>query len=275
MTSTADLASARRAYASAMLSSVGVSSPALEAAYAAVPREAFLGPPPWRLLTADGYKPEDDPAKLYADVLVGLVPERLLNNGQPSGHALWLAAAATQPGDHAVHVGAGTGYYTAILAELVGSQGRVTAIEFDAALAARAAQNLRPRPNVTVIHGDGTQPIFAPADVIYVNAGASGPAPAWLDGLKQGGRLVLPLTAVGGALRFPAGAVFRITRESDGYSVKWVSPTAFFPCEGGRDPQEVEALAAAFAKGGEKNVTQLVRGPVEGAWVSTPTWSLL
>ena len=34
-----------------------------------------------------------------------------------------IAAAAPQPGEHVVHVGAGVGYYTAILAELVGRYG--------------------------------------------------------------------------------------------------------------------------------------------------------
>jgi protein-L-isoaspartate(D-aspartate) O-methyltransferase len=37
-----------------------------------------------------------------------------------------------------VHIGAGTGYYTAILACLVGPSGKVTGIEVDASLAARA-----------------------------------------------------------------------------------------------------------------------------------------
>ena len=48
---------------------------------------------------------------------------------------MWLAAADPKPGDHVVHIGIGTGYYTAILAELVGPTGRVTAIEYDASLA--------------------------------------------------------------------------------------------------------------------------------------------
>ena len=39
-----------------------------------------------------------DPAWLYSDILVGIVPERGLNNGQPSGHANWIAAAAPAPG---------------------------------------------------------------------------------------------------------------------------------------------------------------------------------
>ena len=61
--------------------------------------------------------------------------------------------------------------------------------------AARATANLVQTPHVRVVHGDGTQIAFEPADVIYVNAGATRPGDAWLDRLKEGGRLILPLTA--------------------------------------------------------------------------------
>ena len=43
-----------------------------------------------------------------------------INNGQPVLHAVGLSALNPQPGEMAVHIGAGTGYYTAILARLVG-----------------------------------------------------------------------------------------------------------------------------------------------------------
>ena len=124
-----------------------------------------------------------------------------------------IVTTAPQPGEHVVHVGAGVGYYTTILAELIGAEGRVTAIEFDAELAARAMANLAQAPRVRVVHGDGTRVLFEPADVIYVNAGATRPADIWPDRLKEGGRLIVPLTADG----FPNrdvrhGAVFRIER---------------------------------------------------------------
>jgi protein-L-isoaspartate(D-aspartate) O-methyltransferase len=133
-----------------------------------------------------------------------------------------------------VHVGADVGYYTAILAELVGVAGRVTAIEFDAELAARATANLAQTPHVRVVHGDGTRIAFEPADVIYVNAGATRPADAWLDRLKEGGRLILPLTADA----FPnrdvrRGAVFRIERHGLEFLARRISGVATFPCEGG------------------------------------------
>jgi protein-L-isoaspartate(D-aspartate) O-methyltransferase len=69
---------------------------------------------------------------------VQVIAERHLNNGQPSGHARWIESASIKPGEHVVHIGAGTGYYTAILACLVGPSGKVTGIEVDASLAARA-----------------------------------------------------------------------------------------------------------------------------------------
>ena len=108
--------------------------------------------------------------------MIGILPKRNLNNGQPSLHAALIAAAAPQPREHVLHIGVGVGYYTAILAELVGATGRVTAIEFDAELAARATANLA--QHVRAVHGDGTRIAFAPADVIYVNAGATRPADA-------------------------------------------------------------------------------------------------
>ena len=67
--------------------------------------------------------PDDDPVYLYQDLLVGLIPERRLNNGEPSGHAMLIARADPRPGEHAVHIGAGVGYYTAILAHMVGRSG--------------------------------------------------------------------------------------------------------------------------------------------------------
>jgi protein-L-isoaspartate(D-aspartate) O-methyltransferase len=237
MFSEAELAVLRRAYARQVTFLGNARNPALERAYADVRREAFLGPGPWPILRWPGYTPtpDADPAWLYADILVGILPERHLNNGQPSAHALWIAAAAPSTGEHVVHVGAGVGYYSAIMAHMVGPAGALTAIEYDPQLAARALANFAGSPNVQVLQGDGSATPFALADVIYVNAGASHPADAWLDGLKEGGRLILPLTTArnfAGPLEFsrPSGAVFRITRRGGDYDAAFVGPIAVFPC---------------------------------------------
>src|SRR5712691_3753193 len=150
----------RRAYAKHIMAAAGVADRRIEAAFAAVPREAFLGPGPWQILRSGrGYvnTPTRNPVYLYADVLVGILPERNLNNGQPSFLAALIARAAPRPGEHAVHVGAGVGFYTAIIARLVGRSGRVTAIEVDPVLADRLAANFAGQRNVRVLEGDGSQ----------------------------------------------------------------------------------------------------------------------
>src|SRR5436309_1180101 len=118
----AELAIVRRAYAKQVMAPFNAAHPRVEAAFAAVPREHFLGPGPWRILHLRGYftTPSDDPVYLYQDLLVGIIPERGLNNGRPSWHAVLVAGADARRGEHVVHVGAGTGYYTAIFAHMVG-----------------------------------------------------------------------------------------------------------------------------------------------------------
>ncbi len=275
----AELAVVRRAYAKQIMVPFDITHPRVEAAFAAVRREHFLGPGPWPLLHLRGYvrTPSDDPVYLYQDLLVGIIPDRGLNNGRPSFHAMLIARADARPGEHVVHIGAGTGYFTAILAHMVGDAGRVTAIEFDAELAERLAANFAGQPNVREVQGDGAQIDFGAADVIYVNAGATRPADLWLDRLNDGGRLILPLTADKGAADWRHGAVFRIERRGDEYLAKWISRGDMFPCEGTRDAASESALAAAFEKGGWERVTRLHRSgavPDERCWLKTPDWAL-
>jgi protein-L-isoaspartate(D-aspartate) O-methyltransferase len=202
----AELEVIRRAYAKQIMAASGVSNRRLEAAFASVKREDFLGRGPWQVVRwGQGYvpTPSRNPVYLYDDVVVAIISERHLNNGQPSLHAGLIASAAPRPGEHVVHVGAGVGYYTAILHRLVGRRGRVTAIEFDAGLAARLAANFAGVRNISVVQGDGGRVPFDSADIIYVSAGATKAAETWLDGLAEGGRLILPLTAA----EFPAGDI--------------------------------------------------------------------
>lgn len=275
----------RRAYAKQVLAAGQITDARVEAAFASVKREDFLGPGPWPIVRISGPvgrryvpTPSADPVYLYTDDAVGIAPERNLNNGVPSFHAVLMAAAEPKEGEHVVHVGAGVGYYTAILAELVGIAGHVTAIEFDPALSARAAANFALAAQVRVVVGDGTRIAFDPADVIYVNAGATRPADCWLDGLREGGRLVLPLTADGfPPADRPRGAVFRIQRRGEEFLARRVSRVVIFPCEGARDEVSRQALAAAFDKGGVDRVTRLYRRddlPEADCWLRAPGWCL-
>src|ERR1700726_4485444 len=136
----------------------------------------------------------------------------------------------------------------------------------------------RRRRIIRVVHGDGTRIAFEPADVIYVNAGATRPADAWLDRLKEGGRLILPLTADASPNRdVRRGAVFRIERHGPEFLVRRVSGVAIFPCEGGRDEAGERALGAAFDKGGAERVTRLYLRddlPEDQCWLRAPGWCL-
>ncbi len=252
----------RRAFAQHLSFVVGLDDPRIEAAFASVRREDFLDPGPWLTVLwprtrGDAYiaTPSADPVYLYMDCVFAILPERHVNNGAPSLHARLIAQAAIKEGDHVVHVGPGAGYYTAIMAQLAGPSGKVTAIEFDRALAERSRENLATRPNVSVVQGDGGAVAFDPADVVYVNAGATRPAESWLDGLKDGGRLILPLTTDKGFRSNDPpenirrrGAVFRIEWRAEGYHARWISPVAIIPCEGARDPVLEAALAAAWKR---------------------------
>jgi protein-L-isoaspartate O-methyltransferase len=165
----------------ANLGAAQVDDPCLELPFAQVRREDFLGPGPWvipRWLGGNLPTPSADPVYLYIDSVVQIMAERQLNNGQPSGHAKWIASASIKQGEHVVHVGTGTGYYTAIMSHLAGPTGKVTGIELDADLAARAKENLSSFANVRIVNGNGAAVPFEAADVIYVNAGVTRPAVA-------------------------------------------------------------------------------------------------
>lgn len=282
----------RRAYARQML--FNVADQAVEAAYAAVPRERYLGPGPWqvfRLPGGYGSTPDDDPVFIYTDSVVALVPGRHINNGQPSLHAALIASTALRAGERVVHVGAGTGYYTAILAHIVGPAGRVIAYEFDAELAARARENLAPLANVEVIHGDAIAAFFDAADLIYVNASVSRLPTNWLDRLSEGGRLLVPMSPRPGLASLAGGstdlqlipralrasAVFLITRCAGAFNVRWVAPALFVPAEGSGDDASDAALSAAFETGSARKVTRLFRGeavPEDRRWLSGDGWCL-
>ncbi len=175
-------AAARERFADELLSQVGSTRAALRDAFARVERERFLGPPPWTTLDPQ-LRPEatTDPADLYRDVLVVIDASRRLNNGQPSLHARLLDSLAPCAGERALHLGAGTGYYSAILACCFGASGSLTAVEIDEELAARAAaSNLEPWGWVRVRCSDGASLDPGEIDAIYVSAGSrTSPSAGW------------------------------------------------------------------------------------------------
>ena len=113
---------------------------------------------------------------------------------QPFVVADMLEALALRPEDVVLEIGTGSGYETAVLAELVRM---VYSIERIASLAERARAVLQRLgyKNVTVVHGDGSQglPEAAPFDAIVVSAAAPHVPKPLMDQLRDGGRLVIPV----------------------------------------------------------------------------------
>jgi protein-L-isoaspartate(D-aspartate) O-methyltransferase len=245
--STADpIESARHLYAGELCRVNHISSPSILRAFSTVPRERFVGPGPWMIQTSGTqyFTESADPKNVYQDALIVLDAAKHLNNGQPSLWAFHLSLLDVRSGDHILHLGCGAGYYSAILAELTGPQGKVVAVEIDEALAARARIALEPWPQVTVSQADGAQGPFDPADVIVVSAGATHPLAAWLSALKPEGKLLFPLTSARGP-----GTMAYLTRKStDLFAAMLCGSVLFVDFAGARDSAVSDELARALKR---------------------------
>ncbi|MHB1936697.1 MAG: protein-L-isoaspartate O-methyltransferase family protein [Acidobacteriaceae bacterium] len=262
-------------YADMITANAGIPSGSeIEAALASTPREQFVGGPPWKIFTRSGYveSPSDDPAFLYQDVVVSLGSQGPFNNGQPTLHAFCLAALDLKKGERVVHVGAGTGYYTTLLAKLVGETGTVDAYEIEPELAQRSIHNLAAFPNVSVHSRSGAEGPLPTCDALYVNAGATGPLAVWLDALRINGRLLFPLTAAVGG-----GAMLLVTKGENGtFAARFLLQAQFVPCSGARDQALEEKLTKAFRNGTWSEVKSLHRNdePDKSCWCAGPGWWL-
>lgn len=222
----------RAFYARLMAARSHAPDPRLEDAIAAVPREEFLPAGPWQIMTDHGYvdTPSADLAFIYQDVLVALDAEHGINNGSPFLHGAWLGAVQPRTGERVVHIGAGTGYYTAILSKLVGPKGTVCAFEIEDKLAALARNNLSAYANVSVSTADATHAQLGAADVVYVNAGVGSLPAAWLDALTPGGRMIFPWRP---AAHIPL--VLLVEAIAEGFSTRPLMRAWFIPCIGTQD----------------------------------------
>jgi len=243
----------RRFYAEEIELAGNLDSPALVEAFARVPREHFLGPGPWQIVfpdfTSDGtkYKTVSDPRQLYHNVLITIDASRGLNNGHPSSLAGWINALALKTGDRVFHVGCGVGYYTAIMAEVVGPEGTVIASEIDSGLATRSKANLANYPNVKVREGDGAAINIDSCDAIFINAGVTHPHVPWLAALAEGGRLVLPITVSRGDTGSGFGLMLKIIHDHGHFTAEVLTEVGIYSCTSVRDARLEPLIAKALA----------------------------
>jgi len=262
----------RRFFAEEIEAVARLRTPALREALATVPRERFLPPGPWvtlgdvDLLSPGRHisTPDADPARVYHNIGIAIDPTRQLFNGQPSTLATWIDALAPAPGQRVVHIGAGLGYYTAVMAQMVGPRGRVIAYEVDAALAAAARENLAIYPWVDVRSDDASSPLDADFDAMLVNAGVTHPLDSWLDRLLVGGRLLLPLTSAMPAIgaTIGKGLGWLVTRASAAdFTARVAGIVAVYSAVGLRDERLSERIGKSMMAGPMKwqSVTRLRR----------------
>ena len=265
----------RRFFADEIRFVANLESQALVEAFAHVPREQFIGPGPWRVgspelraLAAAGmgeavYVTVDDPRHLYHNVVVALDATADINNGQPSALARWITALDLKPGARVYHLGCGVGYYTAIIAEVVGPGGYVVASEVNSDLAASARKNLSAYANVQVHSADGAEMDPGECDAMLINAGVTHPHSLWLDRLREGGRLVLPITTATSPT-LGAGLMIKIVRRRGDFSATGITPVGIYSCTGKLRNAELEPiLRKALATQALLKVKALRREPHE------------
>jgi protein-L-isoaspartate(D-aspartate) O-methyltransferase len=275
----------RRFFAEELEAVCGLRTAELVEAFAAVPRERFLGPGPWLVKALDGdilsaprETADADPRRIYHNMPVAIDAERRLFNGQPGTLGVWIDRLALEPGARVLHIGCGTGYYTALMARCVGAQGHVLAYEADEGLAARARENLADLGQVEVRHGTATE-VDGAWNAVLVNAGTTHPLEAWLDAVAPGGRLVLPITFAFGGSPVGKGVVCLLTRhrEGAGWDASLVSYVAIFNAVGVRDDALNARITAALQANAVPKLSRMRRDAHPAAatcWLHGPGFCL-
>ena len=188
----------------------GINNPAILAALAKVPRHLFV--------------PESERGAAYDDAPAAIGEGQTIS--QPYIVAVMTNLIDPHAGDRVLEVGTGSGYQTAILAELVRE---VFTIEIVEPLGRRSARLLEDLGymNVRTRIGNGHLgwPEEAPFDAIVVTAAPERIPGALEAQLALGGRLVIP---VGGHDQ----SLVLVTRSSEGFLRQSVAPVRFVPMTG-------------------------------------------
>ena len=140
-----------------------------------------------------------DDVMRHVDAAGELLPS---SNSQPSYVLFLLHLLSLKPGQAVLEIGSGSGWLAAIMAHLVGPEGRVVGIELLADLAAQSRSDLEALglANVAVVTGDGTRGHAdgAPFDRAIITAAAWDVPAALLDQVAEGGRVLVPVELRGG-----------------------------------------------------------------------------
>ena len=158
------------------------------------------------------------------------------SSSEPRMMAIMVEQLNLEPGSRVLEIGAGTGYNAAILAHVGGETGSVITMDIDQDIVDEAAGNLAKTGygNIKAICGDGFEgfPGDLPYDRITVTVGAYDISPHWVNQLKEGGVMVVPLWFKGYFL------CVALEKREGGLRSLSASPCTFIPIRGGSQPTE-------------------------------------
>jgi protein-L-isoaspartate(D-aspartate) O-methyltransferase len=247
---------ARRRMVEEQIAGRGLRDEAVLAALRAVPRHSFV--------------PAGMEAQAYLDAPLPIGHEQTIS--QPYMVALMTSLLEADARSRVLEIGTGSGYQTAVLAELVEEVWSVERIE-RLAEAARSRLSDLGYDNIHIRVGDGSRgwQEHAPYDAVLVAAAAEDVPEPLIDQLRVGGRLVIPL---GAPHRDQTLTVYR--RGEDGLSVERRTTCRFVPLVTGNEAgattdaanEMTERAAAAAATGGVgmKAMRLKIAGRVQGVF---------
>lgn len=190
----------------------GISDPQVLAAIRSVLRHGFV---PKRIVTS-----------AYADTALPIGEGQTIS--QPYIVALMTASIGLNRTQRVLEIGTGSGYQTAILAEIVKE---VYSMEIKQKLHKNSTKLLKSLgyKNIFTRHGDGYfgWQDAAPFDAIMITAAVNHIPPPLLKQLKDGGRLILPL-----GNPFSYQNLTLVTRQGDEYRTRQITGVLFVPMTG-------------------------------------------
>ncbi len=152
----------------------------VEQAFLKIPREKFV--------------PKSQIYQAYDDTPLQIGKGQTIS--APHMVAIMCEALDIRPGQRILEVGAGSGYHAAIVAQIVGSTGKIFSIERIESLADQARYNLKAAgiENVMVVVGDGSKGFaeFAPYDRIYITCAAPSLPSPLMNQIESGGKILVP-----------------------------------------------------------------------------------
>jgi protein-L-isoaspartate(D-aspartate) O-methyltransferase len=202
-----DFKALREAMVARQIAARGVEDPRVLGAMRKVPRHAFV--------------PEDIGHLAYEDEPLPIGESQTIS--QPYIVAYMTETLALRPKDKVLEVGTGSGYQTAVLAELAAEVWTVEIVE-SLSRRARAVLSALGYTNIRFKVGDGSAgwPEAAPFDAIMVTASPEAIPSALQDELLDGGRMILPVGA-------EYQELVRITREGGRFRKECLLPVRFVP----------------------------------------------